>query len=64
MAILAETEEESDKVVYFIEGLGHEIYIHQGVTKRCRLSWLTNSAYEPKCGGRGQLRGPNEYSCT
>jgi hypothetical protein len=28
---------------------------YQGVTKRCRLSWLTNSAlvYEPKCGGRG-----------
>jgi hypothetical protein len=28
----------------------------QGVTKRCRLSWLTNSAlvYEPKCGGRGE----------
>ncbi len=27
--------------------------IGQGVTKRCRLSWLTNSAlvYEPKCGG-------------
>ncbi len=27
----------------------------QGVTKRCRLSWLTNSAliYEPKCGGSG-----------
>ncbi len=27
----------------------------QGVTKRCRLSWLTNSAlvYEPKCGGGG-----------
>jgi hypothetical protein len=27
----------------------------QGVTKRCRLSWLTNSAlvYRPKCGGRG-----------
>jgi len=25
----------------------------QGVTKRCRLSWLTISAlvYEPKCGG-------------
>ncbi len=43
----------------------------QGVTKRCRLSWLTNSAlvYEPKCGGR---RGwgwacwvsANEYSCA
>jgi hypothetical protein len=29
--------------------------IDQGVTKRCRLSQLTNSAlvYEPKCGGRG-----------
>jgi hypothetical protein len=41
----------------------------KGVTKRCRLSLLTNSAllYEPKCGGRG---GGNcgvsaiEYSCT
>ncbi len=29
--------------------------VKQGVTKRCRLSWLTNSAlvYEPKCGGEG-----------
>jgi hypothetical protein len=29
------------------------ILFNQGVTKRCRLSWLTNSAleYEPKCGG-------------
>ncbi len=29
----------------------------QGVTKRCRPSWLTNSAllYEPKCGGWGLL---------
>jgi hypothetical protein len=28
----------------------------QGVTKRCRLSWLTNSAlvYEPKCWGGGE----------
>jgi hypothetical protein len=28
---------------------------NQGITKRCRLSWLTNSAlvYEPKCGGMG-----------
>ncbi len=27
----------------------------QGVTNRCRLSWLTNSAlvYKPKCGGMG-----------
>ncbi len=33
----------------------------QGVTKRCRLSWLTNCTlvYEPKCWGRGggELRG-------
>ncbi len=30
----------------------------QGVSKRCRLSWLTNSAlvYEPKCGWRGELK--------
>jgi len=41
----------------------------QEVTKRCRLSWLTNSTlvYEPKCrerggGGCGVLA--NEYSCT
>jgi hypothetical protein len=32
--------------------------VSQGVTKKCRLSWLTSSAliYEPKCGGGG-LRG-------
>jgi hypothetical protein len=31
----------------------------RGVTKRCRLSWLTNSVlvYEPKCGGREELWG-------
>jgi hypothetical protein len=30
----------------------------QGVTKRCRLSWLTNSAlaYEPKCRVREELQ--------
>ncbi len=30
-------------------------YAVQGVTKRCRLSWLTNSTlvHEPKCGGKG-----------
>ncbi len=37
--------------------------IFQGVTKRCRLSWLTNSAhvrvYEPQCG-----ISANEYSCA
>jgi hypothetical protein len=44
----------------------------QGVTKRCRLSWLTNSAlvYEPKRGGRGGEScescgvSANEYSCA
>jgi hypothetical protein len=31
----------------------------QGVTQRCRLSWLTNRAlvYEPKCGGGGEYTG-------
>jgi hypothetical protein len=30
----------------------------RGFTKRCRLSWLTNSSlvYEPKCGGGGDAR--------
>jgi hypothetical protein len=44
-------------------------YVFQGVTKRCRLSWLTNNALvnEPKCGGgEGRSCGvpANEYSCT
>ncbi len=36
----------------------------QGVTKRCRLSWLTNSAliYEPKCVGRGGVAGSQPVS--
>jgi hypothetical protein len=38
---------------------------NQGVTKRCRLSWLTNSALvcecEPKCGGGG-VAGPQPMS--
>jgi hypothetical protein len=31
------------------------VHCIKGVTKRCRLSWLTNSAlvYEPKCWGKG-----------
>jgi hypothetical protein len=34
-----------------------------GVTKRCRLPWLTNSAlvYKPKCWGRGELRGLSQW---
>ncbi len=35
----------------------------QGVTRRCRLSWLTNGAivYEPKFGGGGELRGLSQW---
>jgi hypothetical protein len=31
----------------------------QGITTRCRLSWLADSAlvYEPKWGGGGELQG-------
>ncbi len=38
-------------------GEGRDDIFTQGVTKRCRLSWLTNSglAYEPKCWGWGLL---------
>jgi hypothetical protein len=37
---------------------------YQGVTKRCHLSWLANSAlvYEPKCGGRGGIVGSQLYT--
>ncbi len=43
--------------------------IIQAVTKRCRLSWLTNRAlvYEPECGGGGDggvSASANEYSCA
>ncbi len=36
----------------------------EGVTKRCRLSWLTNSAlvHEPKCGGKGGILGSQQMS--
>jgi hypothetical protein len=39
--------------------------LNQGVTKRCRLSLLTNSAlvYELKCGGKGGgVAGPQPMS--
>jgi hypothetical protein len=37
----------------------------QGVTKRCRLSWLINSVlvYEPKCGG-GREFAVSQPMCT
>ncbi len=39
---------------------------NQGVTRRCRLSCLTNSAlvYEPKCGGRGWAAGSQPMSAA
>jgi hypothetical protein len=39
---------------------------NQGLTKRCRQSWPTNSdlVYEPKRGGGGAEVSANEYSCT
>jgi hypothetical protein len=51
--------------------VGHEMFISQAalgktqvVTKRYRLSWLTNSAlvYEPKCGGREGVAGSQPMS--
>jgi hypothetical protein len=42
-------------------------YVQGAITKRCRLSWLTNSAlvYEPKCGGGwGCGFSANEYCCA
>ncbi len=37
----------------------HANVLYQGVTKKCRPSWLTNSAlvYEPKCMERGGVAG-------
>jgi hypothetical protein len=64
---------------FFDDGLFHThrkfllfllVHFEQGVTKRCRLSWLTNSVlvYDPKCGGGGGGEGcrvsANEYSCA
>jgi hypothetical protein len=41
-----------------------EEILQQGVTKRYRLSWLTNSAlvYEPKCGGMRWVTGSQPMS--
>jgi hypothetical protein len=48
-------DDEVDVAQGHVLHLHGEIIDHQGVTKRSRLSWLTNSAlvYEPKCGGGG-----------
>jgi hypothetical protein len=42
----------------------HRVGCAQGVTKRRRLSWLTNSAlvYEPKFGGKGGVAGSQPMS--
>jgi hypothetical protein len=41
-----------------------DMHVERGVTKRCRLSWLTNSAlvYEPKGGGGGGGAGSQTKS--
>jgi hypothetical protein len=61
-------------ILYFTQGRRLELVrleVSQGVTKKCRLSWMTNSAlvYEPKCGGKGCggkgcRVSANEYSCA
>ena len=46
---------------------GEAVGCEQGVTKRCRLSWLTNSALVSTIagGGAGGWRiSANEYSCA
>ena len=45
---------------------GQSSFTIRVVTKRCRLSWLTNNAlvYEPKCGGGGFGASADEYSCA
>ncbi len=48
-----------------VQILKMQLRLTQGVTtKRCRLSWLTNSAlaYEPKCGGREGVAGSQPMS--
>ncbi len=46
---------------------GREVWCMQGVTRRCRLSWLISSVLESKCGEIGGLWGlssVNEYCCA
>ncbi len=45
----------SGAAVWRAQSCSSAVPCNQGVRKRCRLSWLTNSAlvYEPKCGERG-----------
>ncbi len=71
-SLLKLTEDEED-LALIIPGERAQLYFSQGVTKRCHLSWFTDSAlvYEPKCMGKGGgwRRGgggvsANEYSCT
>ncbi len=49
-----------------IVGLKNLYRLTQGVTKRCRLSWLTNSAfvYELKCGCRVGIAGSHLMSAA
>jgi hypothetical protein len=58
------TEEESTHCILYMNK--EVICLHQGVTKRCRPSLLTNSilVYEPKCGGRGGVAKPHPMSAA
>jgi hypothetical protein len=51
MLTAADTKVADDSLEYKMKS----VHFNQGLTKTCRLSWLTNSAlvYEPKYGGRG-----------
>ncbi len=55
LGIIVATIQQSCKDLSNVVGCRKGDRNSQGVTKRCRLSWLTNSArvYEPKCGGGG-----------
>jgi hypothetical protein len=59
-------QETSKKYVFFLLFISCKVqlYISHCVTKKCRLSLLTNSAlvYEPKCRGRGGVAGSHLYT--
>jgi hypothetical protein len=56
------------KTAHFVEIVTNRNTRMQGVTKRCRLSWLTNSALvymSPNAGAGGRIAvSVNEFYCT
>jgi hypothetical protein len=51
----------STKFLYFLCCPFIPFHLHQGLTRRCRLSWQTHSAL-PKCGGNGRVAGSQPMS--